>query len=163
MAADASGRVILSFSAQDIDAKESVLKQLFQLSCAWFGEAPENPAVTPSVYSAWKTRLVESQGEILYCTTEGSDAVMGFIFVHDRDINRHIWLAVTNPDFLRRGVMSSLFADFETKSAGRRLTVNTYPKRFANMPLFLESRQFVMYDSRDEGEDGTRLMFYKQV
>jgi hypothetical protein len=142
-----------------------MLRTIFQLSCDWFQETPENNAVAPSQLSVWKSRLSAQDGEIWYATTphwDGQeDNIAGFTFTYTRDGARHIWLAVTNPTFLRRGVMTVLFAKVEEKAKGQVVTINTYPNRFCNMPLFLESRKYENYEVDENGSHGPKYKYRK--
>ncbi len=129
-----------------VDVDTCKIKRIFDCSCEWFDVTPETNGVQPSMFSEWIERLDNKHGEILYAELPSIDSsdkirVAGFIFSYVRDNcndSRHIWLAITNPLYLRLGIMSKIFRILDINYPSIELTVNTYPNKFPNMPYFLE-------------------------
>ena len=163
---------------------DAVLSVVFTRSCEWFNVAPETPSISPSVSVNWKSRIIDSCGEILYATpcldnheNEKSSlseplAVLGFLISYLKDANdsssRHIWIAATNPGVLRSGIMTMLLeriesshdASFSSSSSVYNdsvcpvLTINTYPKKFPVMYKLLEKRGYVLLCTIPSSKEG---------
>ncbi len=128
---------------------EDKIYQVFLKSCEWFNVSPHTINVAPSCFEEWLFRLQNLGGQITYTTFQLN--IVGFVFTYIRNnvvnsLQRHIWLAATDPLHRRAGIMKALFKTTESAFVGLMLTVNTYPSKFPNMPKFLESQGYVCFD-----------------
>lgn len=128
--------------------EQRILEDVFACSCKWFGVEPDAPGVEPADIRVWRQRLLEKRGEILYCAETGSpggnrvyrkDSIRGFLFCYQREAGgyplgreipkRHVWIAATDPEFGRRGIMAQLFRHLETNiSVIEGLEPEQYPE-----------------------------------
>lgn len=131
-------------STAEVDAVQTVLNvsnQIFEIDVTI---EPKDP---PTCIKEWTSRLNMSRGEIIYHTDDGGNPA-AFLFLYQRSSHPqqlHIWIAGCRQEYRRHGLMSKLFAFAEKRKAQqgiKSLTVNTYPIKFVNMPMFLESRQY---------------------
>lgn len=116
----------------------------------------------------WMDRLQNKCGEILHCYLPTTNEIVAFSFtckhnydvsVKDEDKSYHVWIAGCLPSYRRQGLMSQLFDMIYQRSARKgfqRLTVNTYPLRFKDMPNFLEKQGFIVYERivQNKKQDG---------
>ncbi|OQR93935.1 hypothetical protein THRCLA_22271 [Thraustotheca clavata] len=109
----------------------------------------------------WKRRLNECNGCIFY-VVDANDQIVGFVFVHDHATmvkTTHIWIAGTLPSARRKGVMKSLFEHCHSVYANQdRITVNTFPTRFPNMPFFLASMNYKLTSMQAD-----KHLYHKQL
>lgn len=146
-------------------AADVTLRDIYNYSNTWFDIEPNQAGVLPSHMNEWTHRMSDLMGEIMYYSDAGT--VHGYIFSYvksgDKTDRRHIWLAVTDPKWRRQGVMSALFRALEQKHSGT-LTVNTYPRKFPNMPAFLESHEYGQIDTIvGTGADGDKYCYCKTI
>jgi hypothetical protein len=103
----------------------------------------------------WKILLTQKNGRI-YIAKESGKIIAGLIFIYEKkNDTKHIWLAITAAKWRRHGVMKCLF-DFAINHLPEivvQLTVNTCPKKFPNMPKFLEKQEFTFCELKQ----GTNL------
>lgn len=79
------------------------------------------------------------------------DQIAGYVFAYERQPktkNIHCWMAGVKKEFRRRGVLKKLMAQLTKvarKKGYKRLTINTYPKRFPHMFNFLTTHGYNLY------------------
>jgi GNAT superfamily N-acetyltransferase len=138
----------MSIVVLDSSAEESAVQRVLDVSNEIFEiDVTIEPKDPPTCIKEWMMRLNMNRGEIIYHTDDSGNPV-AFMFIFQRSSNHqqlHIWIAGCQREYRRHGLMAKLFAFAEERKANqgiRSLTVNTYPSKFVNMPMFLTSRQF---------------------
>ena len=137
------------------------------------------PLPSPANYDVWVKHIMDDNGEITYYSINDNNdqkteySIAGFTFTYQRSssLNQiHIWIAGCAKNFRRQGIMNSLFEVLENNAVNNTysiITVNTYPTRFVNMPLFLASRNYTIETSdikNDENGDLVeKLGYIKQL
>jgi GNAT superfamily N-acetyltransferase len=156
------------------NAEQSEVQKILNVSCAIFEIDPSlEPREAPADLSEWLIRLNEKSGEIIIHRDLSSGEVTAFLFTFRRSPDPdvlHIWIAGCSAQHRRKGIMNSLFEEVERRTLRqgyKKLTVNTYPEKFVNMPHFLNSRNYIVISTSpgtDAPDDlGVKLSFEKVI
>jgi N-acetylglutamate synthase-like GNAT family acetyltransferase len=141
-------------SSYDQSISESDLESIFEFSTLQFQafhHLQQNISTNnPSNISDWKRLLHQNKGKIYICSTK-EVKYAGFLFTYHKSADSiHIWLALTNQNIRKQGVMTRLFQFLEKDVIARNITVNTIPSQFKDMPAFLIKQGFENTSSPNE-------------
>ena len=152
--------IVVLDSSSDLER----VQEVFNVSVKIFGlDITANPLIHPADINQWTDKLANHHGEIIYHEMESGE-ITAFAFTYQRSTESHqihVWIAGCDPKFRRKGIMARLFQSVEAQSVQQgyeKITVNTYPARFVNMPSFLESQNFMIANrSQENNEDGVTV------
>jgi hypothetical protein len=154
-------------SREDLQKLLDVSNEIFQISPS------DSPLVAPADINQWIKRLQQNGGKATLYKDSSNDDIAAFVFTYHRskDLTQlHIWIAGCRDTYRRKGIMAQIFSHVEKDAYGsgvQVLTVNTYPVRFPNMPLFLASQGYSVvkqiFEQDERGQTVEKLSLEKRL